>query len=123
MQLDLENGELAFQDKLACVEHELPINELLEHEDVLLLNFNGELEYSNEDLNIKWDSDFDKLIGALVKHMTKLCKVKYSIGVVLDEHSVLEHVTTGGFKETQGSNKNKSLDEKEISSSNSNNED
>ncbi len=98
MQLGLENEELAFQDKLACVEHELPINELPEHEDVLLLD--GELEYSNEDLNVKCNSNFDKLIGGLVKHMTKLCKAKYSMGVVLDEHGALEHVTIGGFKET-----------------------
>jgi hypothetical protein len=98
VQLGLENEELAFQDKLACVEHESPINELSEHEDVLLLDVNGELEYSNKDLNVKCDSNFDKLIGELIKHMTKLCKARYSIGVILYEDGALEHVTIGGFK-------------------------
>lgn len=90
MQLGLENEELAFQDKLACVEHELPINEFPKHENVFLLDINGKLEYSNEDLNVKCDSDFDKLIGELVKHMTKLCKARYSTCVVLNEHDALE---------------------------------
>lgn len=83
---------------MACVEHELPINELPKHEDVLLLDINGELECNNEDLNVKCDSDFDKLIGELVKHMTKLCKARYSTCVVLDEHGDLEHVTIRGLK-------------------------
>jgi hypothetical protein len=49
-------------------------------------------------VDVKCDSNFDKLIGELVKHMTKLCKARYSTCVVLDEHGALEHVTIGGFK-------------------------
>lgn len=71
---------------------------------------------------MEWNSNFDESIGEVAKCMGRLLKAWYFKSTI-DEHGVVEHVTTKRSKEAKVSNKlNSSIDE-EISSNDSNNED
>ncbi len=56
------------------VEHKLLIDEFLECENKFFSNNNGKSKFNDGDSNVEWDSNFDKRMGGVAKHMTRLCK-------------------------------------------------
>jgi len=100
--LGLENEELAFQEELMYVEHKLLVDEFLEHENKLFSNNNGKSKFNDGDSNLEWDSIFDKPMGGVAKHMTRLCNIGYSKNGA-NEHGVMEHLVARGLnKEVKG---------------------
>jgi len=100
--LGLENEELAFQEELMYVEHKLLVDEFLEHENKLFSNNNGKSKFNDGDSNLEWDSIFDKPMGGVAKHMTRLCNIGYSKNGA-NEHGVIEHLVARGLnKEVKG---------------------
>lgn len=100
--MGLENEELAFQEELMYVEHKLLVDEFLEHENKFFSNNNGKSKFNDGYSNVEWDSNFDKPMGGVAKHMTRLCKIGYSKNEA-NEHGVMEHLVTRGLnKEVKG---------------------
>ncbi len=100
--MGLENEELAFQEELMYVKHKLLVDEFLEHENKFFSNNNGKSKFDDGDSNVEWDSNFDKPMGGVAKHMTRLCKIGYSKNAT-NEHSAMEHLVARGLnKEVKG---------------------